>query len=145
MYCTFPYIAGTSGDYGILLCVTMWSQIEVIRFAYYSVKNYESLSNTWLASVLGHLRYNSFIVCYILGISGELICAFYTYINIDGLESKPFTIRMPNKWNFAFDFQMFLLVLPPLYAWVFPQLYMHMWRQRSKYYSTIRCGKEKKD
>jgi hypothetical protein len=51
------------------------------------------------------------------------------------MSKKPYTIKMPNAWNFIFDFQIILFIAPFFYLAGFPQLYMHMWRQRARFYS----------
>ena len=43
-----------------------WAQSEIIRFTYYS---FPSLQN----GIIGHLRYNLFVVMYPLGVGAELL------------------------------------------------------------------------
>lgn len=48
---------------------------------------------------------------------------------------------MPNKLNFAFHFDMFLkYVIPAVYLFAFPGLYMHMVRQRQKFYGKLKSS-----
>ena len=54
---------------------------------------------------------------------------------------KPFSVYMPNKLNFAFHFDMFLkYVIPTVYLFAFPGLYMHMVRQRQKFYGKLKSS-----
>ena len=46
----------------------------------------------------------------------------------------PWTIRLPNAWNFGFEFRNFLQLSPLMYLGGFPGLYMYMWAQRAKFY-----------
>jgi hypothetical protein len=113
-----------------------WSLIEVIRFGYYFLK--EVAPESMLCSIFGHLRYNVFIFAYILGVAGENIAIYYGYQELvkneeDGI-FPPWTIRMPNAWNFVFEFRNFLQLSPFMYLGGFPGLYMHMWRQRARFY-----------
>ena len=48
---------------------------------------------------------------------------------------------MPNAWNFVFDFKSFIMITPFMYLGGFPGLYMHMWRQRSKFYGSASSAK----
>ena len=92
---------------GIFLCLINWSMIEVIRFGFYSSK--EMFGDGAIANLFGHFRYNIFIFAYILGVAGENIACYYAYQEITRLDEAgqqvPWTIRMPNKWNFVFDFR----------------------------------------
>ena len=42
---------------------------------------------------------------------------------------------MPNAYNFVYDFEIMLLITPIPYVIGFPNLYMHMFRQRARFYS----------
>ena len=129
----FPYVQDPEGQYSIILCTLMWSIIEVIRFSFYSVKQFPKIADSKVSVILGYIRYNTFIPVYPLGVSGELIAIHSAYQTIILMEKKPFTIRMPNQWNFAFEYEYALMIIPLLYVVIFPQLYMHMFRQRAKF------------
>jgi very-long-chain (3R)-3-hydroxyacyl-CoA dehydratase len=127
------------GVLGIFLCLVNWSMIEVIRFAFYAVKA-SKLSGKLIDSVtdvLGHLRYNTFIFAYPLGVTGELLVVYYSYQVLAAMPvtERPLTMLMPNRWNFVFDLQSFMFVSPFFYLMGFPGLYMYMWSQRSRFYS----------
>lgn len=92
-------------------------------------------TNTF-AGIVGYFRYNSFIVCYPVGITGELMAYYMAWENFSRLpkDQKPFTYLMPNTYNVAFDFPCFIqYMIPLLYLAIFPQLYLHMFGQRDKY------------
>jgi len=44
---------------------------------------------------------------YPLGVAGELMSTYYAWTEIRKLDpsEKPFTVRMPNELNVAFDFE----------------------------------------
>lgn len=113
-----------------------WSLIECIRFAYYMTRGMPKVNR-----LLGVLRYNVFIIAYILGVSGELIGIYWVYFNIEKMpvSERPLTYLMPNAWNFAIDIlPLIKYVVPLLYILLFPQLYTHMWAQRARFYQRLR-------
>ena len=128
---------------GIFLCMLNWSMIEVIRFGFYYSK--ADNADSGLSKLFGHLRYNVFIFAYILGVAGELITIYYGYQELVKADEAgrlpPWTVRMPNAWNFVFEFRSFLYVSPLMYLGGFPGLYMHMWAQRAKFYGAAKKGK----
>eukprot|EP00347_Sterkiella_histriomuscorum_P003361 403364588 len=138
VYGVFPYVANPDGQYSIILCVLMWSTIEVIRFSFYTVKQYQFLADSPIAVLLGYIRYNTFIPVYPTGVSGELLAVYHAVQTIQYMLIKPYTIRMPNQWNFAFDYQLYLTITPLFYILGFPGLYMHMFRQRAKFHKEQR-------
>ncbi len=125
---------------GPFLCLVNWSLIEVIRFGFYASKALTGSKDkeSALTRLFGHLRYNVFIFAYVLGVLGELFGIFFAYHNLSVIEDHggrlPWTVRMPNSVNFAFDFQTFLMISPLFYVGGFPGLYLHMWSQRAKFY-----------
>jgi hypothetical protein len=51
---------------------------------------------------------------------------------------KEFTVGLPNTFNISFDFEsVIFIVIPILYALIFPGLYGHMWVHRSKHYAAF--------
>lgn len=137
----FPHIEQTNqwGVYAVGLCMLNWSLIEVVRFGFYATK---ALKSGPLERVFGHLRYNTFIFAYVLGVTGELVALYFGYQKIAALPSHFLTIHMPNKWNFVFDFVTFLQIAPFIYAAGFPGLYMHMWSQRARFYKPLDATKK---
>ena len=107
-----------------------WAITECVRYPFYQFKV--------LQQYLGHLRYNLFIVLYPIGVAGELLCCYKLYqISLTRARNdKPYTIDMPNTWNFAFDFETVVMyILPVIYLFGFPPLYMYMLSQRKKFYA----------
>jgi very-long-chain (3R)-3-hydroxyacyl-CoA dehydratase len=129
----FPYVP--EGHFAVTLTLLMWSIIEIIRYPFYTIKALPVLKDGALAKFLGHLRYNAFIVNYPVGVLGELIACYGAYETMKKLDKMPFSLEMPNSYNFAFKFDYLLLSLPVVYGLFFPQLYGHMWIQRKKFYS----------
>ena len=131
----FPY--STAPHMGIFLTVMAWSVTEVVRFIFYSLKLVEMGSpQNMFAYVMSKLRYTLFIVLYPIGVSGELICCYKTWEYLQTLpeDERPFTITLPNTWNFGFNYSGFIMIgVPIIYALSFPGLYMHMWTQRKKF------------
>ena len=138
----FPHIDQSNhwGAFSIGLCMLNWSLIEVVRFGFYATKALPS--SGFVGEVFGHLRYNTFIFAYVLGVSGEMVALYFGYQNIAALENPPLTIHMPNKWNFVFDLVTFLKIAPFIYAAGFPGLYMHMWSQRARFYKPLDSAKK---
>lgn len=119
-----------SNDVFIFMVALPWAITECIRYPFYQFKS--------LQSILGHLRYNLFIVLYPIGVAGELLCCYQLYLISNSLarKAKPYTIDMPNSINVAFDFEFAVTyILPVIYAFGFPPLYMYMLAQRKKFYS----------
>uniref|UniRef100_A0A8C5BIJ7 Very-long-chain (3R)-3-hydroxyacyl-CoA dehydratase n=1 Tax=Gadus morhua TaxID=8049 RepID=A0A8C5BIJ7_GADMO len=109
----------------VLLFVTAWTVTEIIRYSFYTF----SLLNH-LPYLIKWARYTFFIVLYPMGVSGELltIYAALPYVQKTGL----YSITLPNKYNFSFDYYSFLILAMVSYIPLFPQLYFHMLRQRKK-------------
>uniref|UniRef100_A0A3P9N3V1 Very-long-chain (3R)-3-hydroxyacyl-CoA dehydratase n=1 Tax=Poecilia reticulata TaxID=8081 RepID=A0A3P9N3V1_POERE len=109
----------------VLLFVTAWTVTEIIRYSFYTF----SLLNH-LPYLIKWARYTFFIVLYPMGVSGELltIYAALPYVQKTGL----YSVTLPNKYNFSFDYYSFLILVMISYIPLFPQLYFHMMRQRKK-------------
>lgn len=109
----------------VLLFVIAWTITEIIRYSFYTF----SLLNH-LPYLIKWARYTLFIVLYPMGVSGELltIYAALPYVRKSGL----YSISLPNKYNFSFDYHAFLILTMISYIPIFPQLYFHMLHQRRK-------------
>ncbi|XP_035378749.1 very-long-chain (3R)-3-hydroxyacyl-CoA dehydratase 2 isoform X2 [Electrophorus electricus] len=109
----------------VLLFVVAWTITEIIRYSFYTF----SLLNH-LPYLIKWARYTFFIVLYPMGVTGELltIYAALPYVQKTGL----YSITLPNKYNFSFDYHTFLILSMASYIPLFPQLYFHMFRQRKK-------------
>ncbi|XP_024612277.1 very-long-chain (3R)-3-hydroxyacyl-CoA dehydratase 2 isoform X3 [Neophocaena asiaeorientalis asiaeorientalis] len=109
----------------VLLFVIAWTITEIIRYSFYTF----SLLNH-LPYLIKWARYTLFIVLYPMGVSGELltIYAALPFVRQSGL----YSISLPNKYNFSFDYYAFLILIMISYIPIFPQLYFHMIHQRRK-------------
>uniref|UniRef100_A0A3B3DRE1 Very-long-chain (3R)-3-hydroxyacyl-CoA dehydratase n=1 Tax=Oryzias melastigma TaxID=30732 RepID=A0A3B3DRE1_ORYME len=109
----------------VLLFVTAWTVTEIIRYSFYTF----SLLNH-LPYLIKWARYTFFILLYPMGVTGELltIYAALPYVQKTGL----YSVTLPNKYNFSFDYYSFLILIMISYIPLFPQLYFHMLRQRKK-------------
>ncbi|KAG8547867.1 hypothetical protein GDO81_027288 [Engystomops pustulosus] len=109
----------------VLLFVVAWTITEIIRYSFYTF----SLLNH-LPYIIKWARYTLFIVLYPMGVAGELltIYAALPFVQHTGL----YSISLPNKYNFSFDYYTFLILVMASYIPIFPQLYFHMLHQRRK-------------
>ena len=97
----------------------MFFLIENIRYPYYLLKQ-AGMENTFLGKFFGWLRYNAFIPIYPTGATTELITALQAIPAIRSTKPKMYSLEMPNDWNFAFDMELFIYALLPLYIFGFP-------------------------
>ncbi|XP_067934996.1 very-long-chain (3R)-3-hydroxyacyl-CoA dehydratase 2-like [Watersipora subatra] len=117
---------------GFSLLLIAWTVTEIIRYSYYvlNLAKLEVYPIVWC-------RYTLFIVLYPIGVAGELLC-MYRALPVIG-RTGLYALRLPNKYNFSFDYQYALVLIMLAYIPVFPQLYFHMFAQRRK----IIGGKQK--
>ncbi|KGN56303.1 very-long-chain (3R)-3-hydroxyacyl-CoA dehydratase PASTICCINO 2A [Cucumis sativus] len=106
--------------------VISWSITEIIRYAFYGMKE----TFGFAPSLLIWLRYSTFLLLYVTGISSEigLIYLALPYMK----ESGKYSYRMPNKWNFSFDYFYAAILVLAIYAPGSPHMYSYMLVQRSK-------------
>ncbi|XP_068705514.1 very-long-chain (3R)-3-hydroxyacyl-CoA dehydratase 2-like [Montipora foliosa] len=110
---------------GVTAFVFAWSITEVIRYSFYAF----SLINS-LPYFLQWCRYTFFYFLYPIGVTGELVTMYSSLPYM--VKSGMYSVRLPNAFNFGFDFHLFTIVLMLSYIPIFPQLYFHMIRQRRK-------------
>ncbi|GAB5576502.1 very-long-chain (3R)-3-hydroxyacyl-CoA dehydratase 2 [Prionailurus iriomotensis] len=96
----------------VLLFVIAWTITEIIRYSFYTF----SLLNH-LPYLIKWARYTLFIVLYPMGVSGELltIYAALPFVRQAGL----YSISLPNKYNFSFDYYAFLILIMISYIPIF--------------------------
>ncbi|XP_010277495.1 PREDICTED: very-long-chain (3R)-3-hydroxyacyl-CoA dehydratase PASTICCINO 2A-like [Nelumbo nucifera] len=106
--------------------VISWSVTEIIRYSFFGMKEAFGYAPSWLL----WLRYSTFLVLYPTGISSEvgLIYIALPYIKA----SEKYCIRMPNKWNFSFDYFYAAIIALGIYVPGSPHMYRHMLGQRKK-------------
>ncbi|CAH9070194.1 unnamed protein product [Cuscuta epithymum] len=106
--------------------VISWSITEIIRYSFFGIKELFGFAPSWLL----WLRYSTFILLYPSGITSEvgLIYKALPYIK----ESGKYSLWMPNKLNFSFDYYYLALVVIAIYAPGSPHMYGYMLGQRKK-------------
>ncbi|XP_061648800.1 very-long-chain (3R)-3-hydroxyacyl-CoA dehydratase 2 [Phyllopteryx taeniolatus] len=109
----------------VLLFVSAWTVTEIIRYSFYTF----SLLNH-LPYLIKWARYTLFIVLYPMGVSGELLTIYAALPHVQKMGL--YSVTLPNKYNFSFDYHTFLILVMISYIPLFPQLYFHMIRQRKK-------------
>jgi len=127
----FPLAVDTQPFPFIEYTVLAWSITEIIRFIFYSFKS--------LQSIVGHLRYNSFLVLYPLGVSCECACFLFAHLALGKMsateqEEKMLLVQMPNYLNVGLSIDYLIMLMAPTYAIGFPMLFGHMLAQRKKFY-----------
>lgn len=125
LWCVLHSAEASQQSMGLPMLLVAWSVTEVIRYSYYFLNILGSVP-----SALTYLRYTLFIGLYPLGVTGELLCSYAALPKI--ATTNIYSVPMPNKLNFAFDFYYALIVVMLLYIPIFPQLYLHMFAQRKK-------------
>uniref|UniRef100_A0A7N2LZ21 Very-long-chain (3R)-3-hydroxyacyl-CoA dehydratase n=1 Tax=Quercus lobata TaxID=97700 RepID=A0A7N2LZ21_QUELO len=82
----------------------------IIRYSFFGLKEALGFAPSWLL----WLRYSTFLLLYPTGITSEvgLIYVALPFIK----ESEKYCIRMPNKWNFSFDFFYAAILVLGIYA-----------------------------
>uniref|UniRef100_A0A0D3EJM6 Very-long-chain (3R)-3-hydroxyacyl-CoA dehydratase n=1 Tax=Oryza barthii TaxID=65489 RepID=A0A0D3EJM6_9ORYZ len=71
---------------------------KVTRYSFYGMKESFGFTPSWLL----WLRYSTFIACFPVGVVSE-ICLAYTVLPFMKASEK-YCLRMPNKWNFSFNY-----------------------------------------
>lgn len=106
--------------------VISWSITEIIRYSFFGTKEAFGSAPSWLL----WLRYSTFLLLYPTGITSEvgLIYKALPFIK----ESAKYSVLMPNKWNFSFDYYYAALVVLGVYVPGSPHMYTYMLGQRKK-------------
>ena len=93
-----------------------WAAGEVPRYSFY-VAGLLAPSKEAVPYALRWLRYSLFIVLYPVGIAGEIGSLVYCLKTMrESALELGLVVRMPNRWNFAYDHYVLLLLLFPLYV-----------------------------
>merc|ERR1711907_582954 len=89
--------------------------------------------------LVNHARYNLFLVLFPVGNFGEGMMCYLTLKYLQTSEatwSYPY-YPLPNKLNISFFYETILLLTVPLFSLtVIPSLFMHLLKQRSKFYKS---------
>ncbi len=118
-------VPATRDTLAFSLMVAAWSLTEVPRYFYfaYCARAKPPRSLVWL-------RYTTFFPLYPLGATSEWLCVYTAlpYIKQHDL----LTVRMPNTFNFAFDFWSLCVFAMFIYVPGLAFMYTHMIAQRRK-------------
>ncbi|KAK3211168.1 hypothetical protein Dsin_015874 [Dipteronia sinensis] len=106
--------------------VISWSVTEIIRYSFFGMKEAFGFTPSWFL----WLRYSTFLLLYPTGITSEVGLIYFTLPYIK--ESDKYCIRMPNIWNFSFDYFYAAILVLGFYLPGSPHLYSYMLRQRKK-------------
>lgn len=121
----------------------MFCIVESFRYGFYFLKM-RNLDETFIGKLFGIIRYNSFLVCYPLGAGSECLIVYLTARMLSKTNPDFYSIRMPNRLNFAFDMVYFMYALIPIYGTVFPQIYTYLLRQRKAYMLSLKEKRNEK-
>jgi hypothetical protein len=91
-----------------LVCFTI---VEIARYGA-NFFGTIGMKDSLIARVLQEIRWNSFLICYPLGASLEGIMHWYAVPVLQQMDPMPYSLTMPNKLNFAFNFSYILTLLP---------------------------------
>ncbi|XP_074302597.1 very-long-chain (3R)-3-hydroxyacyl-CoA dehydratase PASTICCINO 2A-like [Silene latifolia] len=106
--------------------VISWAITEIIRYSFFGLKEVFGSA----PSFLQWLRYSTFLVLYPIGIFSEV---GLTYIALPYIKnSEKYCVRMPNKWNFSFDYFYAAIAVLGIYVPGSPHMYTYMLGQRKK-------------
>ncbi|XP_078179090.1 very-long-chain (3R)-3-hydroxyacyl-CoA dehydratase PASTICCINO 2A-like isoform X2 [Carex rostrata] len=128
-------VSATLPQIGSRLFVTwgiLYSFPEIIRYSFFGMKEALGFTPSWLL----WLRYSTFLLLYPTGITSEvgLIYIALPYIKA----SEKYCFRMPNKWNFSFDYYFASIGVLGIYVPGSPHMYTYMLGQRKKALSKLK-------
>ncbi|KVI08663.1 Protein-tyrosine phosphatase-like, PTPLA [Cynara cardunculus var. scolymus] len=106
--------------------VISWCITEIVRYSFFGTKEAFGSAPYWLL----WLRYSTFLVLYPTGIASEIGMIYNALPFMK--ESGLYSVRMPNKWNFSFDYFYGAIVVIAIYIPGIPHLYGYMLGQRKK-------------
>ncbi|KAI5004747.1 hypothetical protein ZWY2020_031990 [Hordeum vulgare] len=106
--------------------VISWSITEIIRYSFFGLKETLGFAPSWLL----WLRYSTFMILYPTGIFSEvsLIYIALPYMKV----SERYFVKMPNKWNFSFDYFYTCVIAIGVYIPGGPHMFTYMLAQRKK-------------
>ncbi|GJN05806.1 hypothetical protein PR202_ga23471 [Eleusine coracana subsp. coracana] len=114
--------------------VISWSITEIIRYSFFGMKEALGFAPSWLL----WLRYSTFLVLYPTGITSEV---GLIYIALPFMKaSEKYCLRMPNKWNFSFDYSYGSILAMAIYVPGSPHMYNYMRAQRKKALSKAKAA-----
>ena len=124
----------SKGPY-IFLALAAFAVGEPVRYFYYLVKSFD-LEHHPIGRVLGHLRYNVFIIVYPIGATCDGLASYYSTEN--NLRTGIYSYPLPNSLNVGFSYAWFTgNFIPIMYIVMLPLNYKLLLAMRSKYYKTM--------
>eukprot|EP00347_Sterkiella_histriomuscorum_P005607 403355950 len=137
---SLPKFVNVPESPAITVTLLMFCVVESFRYAFYLSKQFNK-DQTFIGRFLGWFRYNGFIVCYPIGALGENIVLWNAKDIV--YQEKFMAFEMPNSYNFTFRLGDFMFIAPFLYCIIFPQIYMYLLKQRTRYYRELRQPQNK--
>ena len=104
----FCFAIVESSRYGVSLCKT------------------EGWSESLIGRIFGHLRWNTFLICYPIGATCDCLCAVFSIGVVGKSNPMMYSFSLPNALNFSFNFYYFLHVMPIVYIAIFPGIYKYL-------------------
>lgn len=106
-----------------IVLFAVWSLADIVRYLFYifSLLKISSSSLRWC-------RYSLFIFLQPVGICAEWLIYLWTLHYIDDVQL--FRVKLPNVWNFAFDFGVWNRIVLVIYFYFGPLLVKYMLKQR---------------
>jgi len=125
LWAVMAFVPAATVSLFTVLCVTSWATVEVPRYLFYTLKQWEAVPSgiTWL-------RYSLFYILYPTGISGEL-----------GTMYVAFAFLKQHMGEAAWQWHIGPLALEPLWVYALvaityipgsPKMYNHMIKERTK-------------
>ncbi|XP_062199669.1 geranylgeranyl transferase type-1 subunit beta-like [Phragmites australis] len=114
--------------------VISWSITEIIRYSFFGTKEALGFAPSWLL----WLRYSTFMVLYPTGISSEVGLIFLALPYMKA--SEKYCLRLPNKWNFSFDYMYGSILAILVYVPGSPHMFGYMLAQRKKALSKVKTA-----
>lgn len=106
---------------------------DIVRYLFYAASSFGECPRCLLIA-----RYTFFLVCYPIGIASEWLLYYISLNEVDTREIA--RIRLPNAWNFAFDYGVWNRGVLIAYVYFGPTMFLYMYRQRQKKLSSLSSG-----
>uniref|UniRef100_A0ACD5VHY9 Uncharacterized protein n=1 Tax=Avena sativa TaxID=4498 RepID=A0ACD5VHY9_AVESA len=114
--------------------ILSWSITEIIRYPFFGTRETFGFAPSWLL----WLRYNTSMVLYPIAMLSEVGLIILAMPSMK--TSGKYCIRMPNKWNFSFDYRHASAVLLTFYVPGFMHMYSYMIARRKKVLSMAKTA-----
>ena len=102
-----------------------WCLSEIIRYPWYAAQ-IKGTCPFWLT----WLRYSAFIPLYPIGVLGEILSIYHALPIIRA--NSMYSVRLPNAWNFGFDYATFMKIVLVLYPGLWWMLYSGLLKTRNR-------------